>query len=202
MNRSFKELALATRNLHKAQELKRMLEGLPLQILTLQDLPEFSMPPEDKPTFRENALQKAVTTAQQTGKFSLADDSGLEVDVLGGEPGVFSARYAGPQATDPENNEKLLKALEGIASEKRTARFRCALALAKPSGDCEVVEGTCEGVIASEPRGTCGFGYDPLFLIPSLGKTFGELGETVKSQISHRAIAARKLRELLQHLAS
>jgi XTP/dITP diphosphohydrolase len=175
-----------------------MLEGLPFRIFTLRDLPEFSMPPEDKPTFRENALQKALTTAQQAGKLSLADDSGLEVDVLGGEPGVFSARYAGPQATDKENNEKLLKSLKGIAFEKRTARFCCALALAEPSGPSQLAEGTCEGVIALELRGTYGFGYDPLFWVPEYGKTFGELGEKVKSQISHRAIAAKRIKEILK----
>jgi XTP/dITP diphosphohydrolase len=154
-------------------------------------------------TFAENAALKAVAYAQVTGLLTLADDSGLEIDALGGEPGIYSARWAGPDVGYPERFSIILVRMEGTPERERTARYRCAIAIAGPgeAGLRGIVEGTLEGVIASEPRGNGGFGYDPIFYVPELGRTVGELSAAQKRQISHRARAANAARDLLLRLA-
>ena len=153
-------------------------------------------------TFHENAVIKAKEYARLSGLITLADDSGLEVDALGGEPGVLSARYTGPNASDEERNAYLLKKLEGVPTDKRTARFRCVIAIAFPDGKVEVVEGRREGVVQYAPRGNNGFGYDPIFLLPELGLTMAELPPEQKNTLSHRAEAARKAAVYLRSLYS
>ncbi|MDI3280373.1 MAG: XTP/dITP diphosphatase [Bacillota bacterium] len=187
-------LVLATRNEHKVREIRQVLGDLPVTILSARDFP--SLPPieERGRTFQENALHKARTVAEHTGHLALADDSGLEVDALGGQPGVFSARFAGEGATDRENNEKLLRLLAACPEEARTARFRCVLALADPAGWADWVEGVCEGRIGYEERGSGGFGYDPLFIVAGLGKTMAELSPEEKNAVSHRGQALRAAR--------
>jgi XTP/dITP diphosphohydrolase len=192
-----REILLATRNRGKAAEVRAMLEGLPATIRTLEECPGAPDVVEDGLTFRDNALKKARGLARWGGGLALADDSGLEVDALGGAPGVWSARYAGPGATDAKNNSELLRALEGIPLAQRSARFRCVLALAHPDGREWVAEGACEGRIALAPRGETGFGYDPLFLVTGRGKTFAELGPAVKNRISHRAKALAAMKEII-----
>lgn len=194
------KMVIASRNMGKIQEYRKLLQDLPLTIVSLADFSGLSDIPETGTTFRENALIKARAAAAATGQMALADDSGLEVDYLQGAPGVFSARYAGPGKDDQANNKKLLEALRGVPSEQRGARFRCVIALVTPQGKEFLSEGVCQGEIAFRPRGTKGFGYDPLFLIPSLGKTFAELDSDVKNRISHRAQAMREMREILSQV--
>ncbi len=153
---------------------------------------------EEGRSFEENALLKARAYAEASGSAALADDSGLEVDALGGEPGVLSARYAGRHGDDRANIALLLHKLSGVPWERRKARFRCVIAIAGPSGYIELCEGICEGFIAFEPRGSGGFGYDPVFFVPEFGKTMAELPLEVKNKISHRAKAAFRAREILQ----
>lgn len=193
------KILLATANRGKIKEIKHILEGLDLDIVTLDDYPGLSLPPEEGSTFRENALIKARGAALKTGVAVLADDSGLEVDFLGGRPGIRSARYAGTGASDKENWLKLLKELDGVDWEKRRARFRCAVALVWPDGGEEVFEGSFEGVILGEPRGVNGFGYDPVFFIPEMGKTAAELTPNEKNSVSHRAKALEKLKDRLEN---
>lgn len=191
------KVLLATGNRGKIREIKHILEGLDLEIFTLDDYPGLKMPPEDGATFRDNALIKARHIAKKTGLSVLADDSGLEVDCLGGLPGVRSARYAGEGASDKENYLKLLGELSGVPEGKRGARFKCAVAFVVPGGVEEVFEGSFEGVIAPEARGGGGFGYDPVFFIPELKKTAAELTPDEKNRVSHRAKALEKLRNWL-----
>lgn len=189
-------LVFATRNPGKLVELRQLLAGLdvlgiPEAAARLgREIPEVE---EDADTFTGNAIKKAREVAAATGLPALADDSGLEVDALGGAPGVWSARYAGPGASDAANNAKLLAALHGVPADRRTARFRAVLALADPAGPLGAAaltaDGTCEGIVLDAPRGTGGFGYDPLFLVPALGQTFAELGVGPKGELSHRARA-------------
>jgi XTP/dITP diphosphohydrolase len=190
----------ATRNQGKLVELRELVRGLDVEVIGLKDLGrEIPEAPEDEPTFELNAAQKAVLAARETFLPSVADDSGLEVDALHGEPGVRSARYAGGHGDDRANNEKLLRALQGIPAERRTARFRCAVTLADPSsGAIATATGACEGMILDAPRGTGGFGYDPLFFAPELGATFAEVGVGPKSGLSHRARAMRELMPALR----
>jgi XTP/dITP diphosphohydrolase len=196
-----KELLIATKNKGKVREIVDLLKDCDIKVLSLADFPKAPEVVEDGLTFRANALKKAVEMAIFTGKLAMGEDSGLEVDALGGRPGVFSARYSGDGATDEKNNAKLLQELAGVPMEKRTARYRSAIALADKSGVLEIVEASCEGLIATEPRGTNGFGYDPLFFIPQYQKTFGELPLEVKQTMSHRAKALREmLRVLPKHL--
>lgn len=191
------KIVLATRNRGKIKEIKEILSGV--EVLTLDDLPNLTMPPETGQTFRDNALSKALSIAEKTKLPALADDSGLEVDALGGRPGVFSARYAGEDATDTDNYLKLLDEMKGVAMEKRKARFRCVMALAFPDGQgAFTFDGVFEGYIASEPRGKGGFGYDPVFFVPERNKTAAELTLEEKNAISHRARALRKLKEFLK----
>lgn len=193
-------VVLATANEHKVAELRALLGDLPIQLVTVTDvLGEKPILSEDGSTFEENAAQKARAVCKATRLLSLADDSGLEVDALGGRPGVRSARFAHERATDAENNATLLRELEDTDEADRTARFRCVLALASPWTDAvELAEGRCEGTIARDPRGSGGFGYDPLFVVADLdGRAMAELSEREKNAVSHRARAARELRRLL-----
>jgi len=196
---SKKVLVIATSNPGKIKEIKAMLEGFPVEIKTLKDFPQIEPPEETGQTFFENALQKARYYAEKTGYFCLADDSGLEVDALGGKPGVYSARYAGKDANDEKNNEKLLKDLQGVPFEKRDARFVCVMVVADPKGNYIKAEGIWEGKIAESPRGNHGFGYDPLFLVKELNyeKTSAELPPEEKNKLSHRAKALSNLKPLI-----
>lgn len=199
-------LVVATRNFGKFREFAHLLDGLPLRLLSLRDFPKLELPPEEGDTYAANALAKARAVAAATGFAALGDDSGLEVDALGGRPGVRSARFAGEEKDDAANNRKLLALLKDVPWEKRTARFRCVLALVYPAPAAAapfvetLVEGTCEGIIAFSPRGEHGFGYDPLFYLPDYGCTMGELPEEVKNRLSHRARAVEKARPLLEEI--
>jgi len=203
-------LVFATRNPGKLVELRQLIPGLGVDVLDITEatarlgraIPEVD---EDADTFSGNAIKKAREVSRATGWPALADDSGLEVDALGGAPGVWSARYAGPGAGDAANNAKLLAALAGMPPERRTARFRSVLALADvagPLGDQTLTaDGVCDGLVLDAPRGSGGFGYDPLFLFPALGQTFAELGVGPKNDLSHRARAMRALApRLLEYL--
>jgi len=192
-------LVLATRNEGKVRELEALLADLPLEIKSLKEFPQAPEVLETGKTFFENAFQKAREIAQALGTLALADDSGLEVDALGGRPGVFSARFAGPKASDEENYRKLLEELKDVPPEKRTARFRCVIVVYHPSGHWIKAEGTWEGLITTSPRGSHGFGYDPVFFIPELGKTAAEIPPELKNQLSHRAKALAQLKEMLPH---
>ncbi len=187
-------LVLATRNPGKIRELKALLDDLDLQVKSLSDFPDAPEVIETGTTFFENAFQKAREIAMATGHLAMADDSGLEVDALDGAPGVYSARYAGPKATDEENIKKLLEELKDVPLERRTARFRCVIVVYHPSGHWFKAEGTWEGLIALEPRGEGGFGYDPVFLIPELGKTAAEIPQEFKNKLSHRAKALAEMK--------
>ncbi len=196
------EIVLATRNPHKAEELKELLKDLDLKILSLSDFPEIPEVDEGSETFRENAVKKALIVARLIDKVALADDSGLEVDALGGRPGVISSRFAGSGATDEENNEKVLRLLKGVPKEKRKARFRCSIAVAQPTGEVEAVEGALEGEIGFRPEGKAGFGYDPLFIVPEYGKTVAQLGRDIKNRISQRARAVEEAKKILRRMIS
>ena len=193
-------LVIASANRGKFREISALLGDAPVLLVPLDRFGPMEMPPEGGDSFRENARRKAVYVATSVGRHALADDSGLEVDALGGRPGVCSARYGGAGFTDAERNRLLLQELKGIPSERRMARFRCSLALADPTGRVTMVEEVCEGRITLAPRGDAGFGYDPIFEIPSLGATLAELGIAIKNRISHRALALRKLRPALDSL--
>jgi XTP/dITP diphosphohydrolase len=183
-------LIIASANRGKIGEFRQLLP-LHIDLLTPYDI-EIVFPPETGDTFAENAIVKAIEAARQTGMLAIADDSGLEVDALGGAPGVRSARYAGEPPSDERNREKLLAALATVPAEDRSARFRCVVALASPEGATSTAEGVCDGAIALEPRGVNGFGYDPLFLMPG-GRTMAEMSSEEKNQISHRARAYQNI---------
>jgi len=186
------QLLVATRNRDKLKEIADILADLELEVVSLADRKGLPEVVEDAPTVRDNAIKKAVETAKAAKMLTLADDTGLEVDALNGEPGVRSARYASEKASYHENNKKLLAALRGLATEKRTAHFRCVAAIADENGLVDTVEGICNGVIIEDERGGGGFGYDPLFIPDGQVKTFGELSPEVKNRISHRAKALQK----------
>jgi XTP/dITP diphosphohydrolase len=194
------ELVLATRNRHKATELIQLLGGLGITIRTLDEFPEAPEVIEDGNTCEANAVKKACAIAEYTGMPAVADDTGLEVDALGGRPGVYAARYAGEGATYEDNCRKLLRELMGIPREQRTAHFVTVAALALPSDGMQVARGTLDGLIAEEATGTAGFGYDPVFLIPELGMTLAQLSADQKNRISHRAKAFTKMREIVKRL--
>jgi XTP/dITP diphosphohydrolase len=194
-----KRLLLATNNRGKIREYTSLLKGIPYRIVTPAELGITTEVEETGHSFEENARLKATTFAAESRLLSLADDSGLEVDALGGEPGALSHRYAGEGASDEDRYKYLLARLKDIPGEKRTARFRCAIAIAGPDGTVQTCSGECRGVITTEPRGSNGFGYDPVFYVPELGKTMAELTEDEKNQISHRARAAEKARALLMN---
>jgi XTP/dITP diphosphohydrolase len=194
---------MATRNRGKISELKKLLpdiEDVHAEIYSLEDLPGIPETEETGVTFLENALLKAGTAADFSGFISLADDSGLVVDALGGKPGVYSARFAGESCNDTDNNQKVLQLLEGIPFNERTARFVSSIAIVTPDGESYNTEGICEGIILEEPRGSGGFGYDPLFYIPELGKTMAELNMEEKNKISHRGKALRASLPILRKL--
>ncbi|NLW23881.1 MAG: XTP/dITP diphosphatase [Clostridia bacterium] len=195
-----KKLVIATHNKGKLKEFQELLSSLNVQVLSLGNYPEIGEIEETGDTFTENALLKARLTAEKTGLISLADDSGLEVDYLNGLPGVKSARFAGEPKSDARNNQKLLQLLEGVPPEKRTARFKCVIAIVKPDRSEYVVEGSCEGIILDQERGTGGFGYDPLFYIPELKTTFAELELALKNKISHRGQAMTKALQILERM--
>jgi XTP/dITP diphosphohydrolase len=190
-------LLLATTNRHKLEEYSAIFSDIRFELLSLYDVRLDINVEETGTTFAENAVLKAQTYAQATGLLSLADDSGLEIDALGGAPGVYSARFAGVNTSYEERFRLIEQQLQGLPMEQRTARFRCSIALAEPSGYYRVVEGVIEGQIAESPRGDHGFGYDPIFLVPELGKTTAELTPDQKNRISHRGRAAQKARILL-----
>jgi XTP/dITP diphosphohydrolase len=198
------ELLVATRNQGKFAEVQAYLEKLPMKIMSLQSLDRWPRVVEDGASFEENALKKARTLAEYSGLLTLADDSGLEVDALNGAPGIYSSRYCGEEGNDEKNNEKLLHDLKGVTEDKRTARFVCVLALWNPRSSAfknRTVCESCKGRISFYCTGRNGFGYDPLFFYPPLGRTFGEIDRETKAGVSHRGKALRKLVEILPSLA-
>jgi len=195
-------LVMATRNAGKVREMAELLRDLKVRLLSLNDFPELPEIPEDGATFADNALAKAQAVARLTGLPALADDSGLEVAALGGRPGVFSARYAqdrtgGKTPSDEDNWKKLLDELRDVPLGERQARFVCEIALARPNGGLITARGEVVGTIALEPRGTQGFGYDPVFWVPEYQATVAELDPAVKNRISHRGRALKKLKDIL-----
>jgi XTP/dITP diphosphohydrolase len=175
-----------------------LLSGVPVEILSVADFPDMPEVVEDGATFAENAVKKAEVICRYTGLPALADDSGLEIDALKGQPGIRSSRFAGLDQNDQKNIDKVLRLMGNVPLDHRQARFRCVMALAYPEQPTETVEGTCEGLITPQARGSAGFGYDPIFLVPGHGKTFAELGQEVKNRISHRAKALAAARTLLE----
>jgi len=193
------ELLVATHNEGKIRELSGLLAGLPVRLRRLPEWPDIPEAEETGATFAENAVLKAVHYSSRAGLLTLSDDSGLEVEALGGGPGVHSARYCGPAASYAERMARLLAEVEAAGGDQRRARFVCVIALADPStGEVETFEGACEGRLAREPRGSGGFGYDPVFIPEGHRQTFGELPEEVKQQLSHRARALRKALDSLR----
>lgn len=191
-------IVLATRNPHKKQELIALLRGLDITILTLDDFPEAPEVVEDGDTCDANAMKKAVEIARFTGLTAVADDTGLEVDALGGRPGAFAARYAGEHATYEDNCRKLLQELQGVPASRRSGRFVTVAAIATPDGARMSAKGVLEGMIAEQPAGSHGFGYDPIFVLPEYGQTLAQLSPELKNHISHRARAFNQARTLLQ----
>ncbi|MBU0548332.1 MAG: RdgB/HAM1 family non-canonical purine NTP pyrophosphatase [Candidatus Omnitrophica bacterium] len=192
------QLVVATRNKKKLTEIKDILKGINLELLSLDAYNNAPQVLENGKSFQENAAKKAVKLARFTGKLCLGEDSGLCVDVLDGAPGIYSARFSGRDKSDLKNNLKLLKLLQGLPLKKRKAHYVCAVALADKNGLLTVVEGSCSGLIALEPRGSAGFGYDPLFYISKYKKTFGQLGEEIKHKMSHRYHALEKARRIIE----
>jgi XTP/dITP diphosphohydrolase len=193
------QLLIATKNTGKIKEMEKLFSELPITLRSLKDFADVPEPEETGSTFAENAILKAKYYALQTKLSALADDSGLEVAALDGAPGVFSARYAGENADDSEKIEKLLNRLEATPANKRSARFICAMALADEKGEIKyLTEGICNGTIAFKSRGKNGFGYDPIFLPDGFSRTFGELSNEIKQEISHRARASEKIIEYLR----
>jgi len=190
-------IVLATRNKHKILEIKTILADLPITVLTLDDVPGVPELREDGATFQENSLQKAREVYVHTKLPALADDSGLEVFYLNGHPGVVSARYAGEGTTDERNNKKLLGEMLGVPPRRRKAQFRAVITLVRDDS-VEVAEGICPGVLAESPRGTNGFGYDPIFIPDGFSRTYAELTAEEKNKISHRAKALAKMKEILK----
>lgn len=191
-----KTVLIATQNEKKKKEIADILKDVPGILLRgVADFPFLPGIEEDGKTFQENAVKKATILAKACNTWAIADDSGLEIDILNGRPGVFSCRYAGPNATDEKNIEKVLSELRGVPKERRTARFLCSIALASPHKVFFVVEGCHKGFITEEPRGGNGFGYDPIFYVPDYNKTFAELNPSIKNRISHRAEALKQFKE-------
>lgn len=192
------ELVVATRNKKKLEEIKEILKGFDLRLSTLADYARAPRVIENGKTFKANAVKKAVKIARFTGKLTLGEDSGLCVDALGGKPGVYSSRFSGRDKNDIKNNLKVLKLLGKLQPGKRKAHYLCAVALADKNGLIDVVEGKCSGLIGFEPKGSFGFGYDPLFIIPKYKKTFAQLGPGIKHKISHRYRALKKANKIIQ----
>lgn len=195
------KLVLATRNQGKVREIGDILRDQSgIELLSLRNYPDAPDVVEDGETYEENAIKKASTLAEHTGHLTIADDSGLAVDALDGAPGVHSARYAGENASDQDRIAKLLNALQDIPDDRRSGRFICAVAIAEPLAKVQVVRGVCEGRIIHGPRGTSGFGYDPIFVPLGYAETFSELGDEIKNQISHRAKALEKASKMLSEM--
>ncbi len=194
------KLVIATHNQGKLLEYRQLLADLPLEVVSLDDLGITVDVNETGQTFAENARLKAQAYAKMTGLATWADDSGLEVDALDGRPGVYSARYGGPGLSDPDRVRLLLQEMDGLPAPQRTARFRCAVAIALPDGSLHTVEDAVEGLIAGAPRGDNGFGYDPVFLLPDRSLTMAELPPAVKNLISHRGKAARAAKLLIAQI--
>ncbi len=194
------KLLLATNNEAKVREYRNLLQKLPFELVTLAELGMTTIVNEVGESLEENARLKATVLVAKSQLLALADDSGLEVDALGGEPGRLSARYAGEKASDRDRISYLLARLKGVPWQRRFARFRCVIAIATPDGKVELCSGECRGVITFEPRGEQGFGYDPIFYLPELGKTMAELPLEIKNQVSHRGQAARKVPQVLKRL--
>jgi XTP/dITP diphosphohydrolase len=192
-----RKLLLATNNQGKVNEYRRLLKDVPFELVTLADAGISTVVDEVGESLEDNARMKATVLAARSGLLAMADDSGLEVDALGGEPGRLSARYAGEGASDKDRVNYLLSRLKDVPWEKRSARFRCVIAVATPSGEVTLCSGECRGLITLEPKGRRGFGYDPIFYLPERGKTMAELPMEVKNQISHRGQAARKVYQVL-----
>lgn len=196
------QLLLATRNVHKIAEMRSFLGDIEADLVTLDDFPHVQETKEDGETLEENALKKAREACRQTRLPALADDSGLEVYYLNNEPGVYSSRYAGPDATYSDNYRKLLAKLRGVPQRRRSARFRCVLAFVSPDGIEKIAEGICRGVITEQPRGTHGFGYDPVFVPEGHETTFAEMESKLKNTLSHRAKAFEIMRDELRVIFS
>jgi len=194
------KLLLATNNQAKVYEYKSLLQNLPFELVTLADEGINTIVDEEGESLEENARLKATLLAAESQLLALADDSGLEVDALGGEPGRLSARYAGEGASDRERVDYLLERLKSIPWEKRSGRFRCVIAIATPDGKVELTSGECSGLITFEPGGKHGFGYDPIFYLPELGKTMAELPLEIKNMVSHRGQAVRGVYKVLERL--
>lgn len=193
------KIIVATSNIGKIREIEQLCKGLPIEFVPLSSYPGRPVVVEDGASYFDNAIKKAQTIARFVALPALAEDSGIEIDALGGRPGIYSARYAGEGATDLENNRKLLEELKGIPLERRTARYRASVVLADAKSILATAEGTCEGIIAESPRGETGFGYDPLFVPHGYGgRTMAELGLEIKNGISHRAVALAKIRDDLR----
>lgn len=192
------QLVIASRNKGKTAEIRELLSGFPITIKDLDDFGPIPEVEEDGETFDENAYKKASFTARVLGHPALADDSGLVVDALNGAPGVFSARYAGPDATNKDRSNKLLQEMEGITNRK--AAFECVISIAVPTGPALTYEGRCEGIITASPQGTNGFGYDPIFYYPPLKKTFAELTREEKGRVSHRGNALEAFRNEFENV--
>ena len=192
------EVIVATRNKGKIREIREALKGLGLRIYPLSNFPNVPEVEEDGKSFTENALKKARFYSKHFGKLTIADDSGLEVDSLKGQPGVHSARYAGERASGQENNQKLLREMQDVPISKRGARFKCIIAVVSPDGREAFAEGACKGRIGFKEKGKKGFGYDPLFILPNDGKTMAELSLEAKNRISHRGKALKKIRRIIQ----
>ena len=197
-----KQVIVATKNKGKVKDFELLLASKGIAVKSLLDFSEDIDVEETGATFRENAILKAEAISKYYNKIVIADDSGLSVDALQGEPGVYSARYAGNSKDDKANIEKVLHKLNELPYEKRTARFHCALALASPNSETKVVDATCEGVITKTPEGNNGFGYDPIFYLKEKGKTMAQLTKEEKNEISHRAKALVKLERLWNELYS
>lgn len=194
------KIVLATGNQGKVKELTEILSDLEAEVLSLKDFPEIGDIIEDGNSFEENAIIKAKAVCNATGLISLADDSGLEVDYLNGAPGIYSARFAGEGKSDIDNNMKLLSLLTDVPTEKRTARFRCVIAICTPEGEVHTTDGACEGVVGFEMKGEKGFGYDSLFYLPEYELTFGELDPDIKNKISHRGRALLRAKDVLARI--
>lgn len=195
VGKSSPRIVFASKNRGKIKEFKKLLEGTGITLLSLDDYPDMPDVEEDGKTFFENAFKKASAISKYTGEVAVADDSGLEVDFLDGRPGIYSSRFSGQNATDEENIIELLRELKNVPAKERKAAFKCVLVIYRPDGKFESFEGTLKGEIGLEPRGSEGFGYDPVFIVPEYDRTVAELDPDVKNRISHRAEAFKKLKE-------
>ena len=192
------EVVVASGNKGKIREIRNALKGFGLRIYALSDFQDVPEVEEDGNSFTENALKKARFYSKLFGKLTIADDSGLEVDSLKGMPGIYSARYAGERASGRENNQKLLREIQGVPISQRGARFKCIIAMTSPDGREAIAEGSCKGRIGFKEKGRKGFGYDPLFILPKYGKTMAELTLEEKNRVSHRGKALRKLKKIIK----